>query len=131
MKQQDLIRFQIKKQIYLELLNANDLEKNQNFVVDLIKEMEQLCPSKEEHFELCNLLNYTRLQSHPEFSEWTVQMGRFECFNLVKNLLSDCQSIQISGINGNNSSIEKRRAPQGRLSKLLKDSVLYQYHVAK
>ena len=36
------IKFQMKKQIYLELLFANDLEKNQNYVVELIKEMEAL-----------------------------------------------------------------------------------------
>jgi len=28
-------------------------------------------------------------------------------------------------------AFEKRRAPSGRLQKLLKDSVTYQYHVAK
>ena len=36
------IKFHMKKQIYLELLFANDLEKNQNYVVELIKEMESL-----------------------------------------------------------------------------------------
>ena len=55
------IKFQIKKQIYLELLFANDLEKNQNYVVELIKEMEALGNSQEAHFKLCDLLNYSRL----------------------------------------------------------------------
>ena len=89
--------------------------------------METMSPSKEEHFELCNLLNYTKLQSHPAYTDWTIQSGRFECFNLIKNLLNECQTIQI----GENQSIEKRRAPSGRLNKLLKDAVFYQYNVAK
>ena len=115
------INYQIKKQIYLELLHSNDLEKNQNYVVELIKELESLSMSKDDHFELCNLLNYTRLQNHPDYADWTVQIGRFSCFNNIKNMLNECQTIQI----GENHSIEKRRAPVGRLSKLLKDSVLY------
>jgi len=106
-------------------LHANDLEKNQNYVVELIKEMETLCYSKDEHFELCNLLNYTRLQNHPDYADWTVQVGRYDCFNLIKQLLNDCNTIQISGINGDTSNVEKRRAPSGRLSKLLRDSVMY------
>ena len=55
------INYQIKKEIYLELLFTNDLENNQNYVVELVKEMETLSPSKEAHFDLCNLLNYPRL----------------------------------------------------------------------
>lgn len=89
--------------------------------------MEALAPSKEEHFELCNLLNFTRLQSHPDFSDWSVQIGRIDCFNLIKSMLYECQSIQIN----ESKAIEKRRAPIGRLNKLLKDSVIYQYYVAK
>lgn len=92
-QQLNQIYFQIKKQIYLELLHSNDLEKNQNYVVDLIKEMEALSSSKEEHFELCNLLNYTRLQNHPDFASWNPQLGRFECFNVIKTLLHECQTI--------------------------------------
>ena len=90
-------------------------------MVELIKELESLSMSKDDHFELCNLLNYTRLQNHPDYADWTVQIGRFSCFNNIKNMLNECQTIQI----GENHSIEKRRAPVGRLSKLLKDSVLY------
>ena len=60
-RKQNQINYHIKKQIYLELLFTNDLENNQNYVVDLVKEMEVLSPSKEAHFEICNLLNYPRL----------------------------------------------------------------------
>ena len=60
-RMQNQINYLIKKQIYLELLYTNDLENNQNYVVDLVKEMEVLSPSKEAHFEICNLLNYPRL----------------------------------------------------------------------
>lgn len=50
-----------------------------------------------------------------------------DCFNLIKSMLHECSSIQIN----DNQAFEKRRAPSGRLNKLLKDSVLYQYFVAK
>jgi hypothetical protein len=89
--------------------------------------METLAPSKEEHFELCNLLNIPRLQDHPDYADWSIQLGRFECFNMIKSMLNDCQSISI----GDNQTLEKRRAPPGRLSKLLRDSMMYQYYIAK
>lgn len=117
------INYQIKKEIYLELLFTNDLENNQNYVVELVKEMEALSPSKEAHFELCNLLNYPRLQNHPEYADWNISIGRFDCFNFVKNILSEIPNIRI-GVD-QNGGVELRRAPSGRLSKLLQDSVLY------
>lgn len=93
--------------------------------------MEASSLNKEEHFELCNLLNHTRLQDNPNYANWTPEIGRFDCFNMIKEMLTDCNSIQITGIGGEGQNIEKRRAPSGRLMKLLKDSVMYQYHVAK
>jgi hypothetical protein len=65
-------------------------------------------------------LNYPRLQNHPDYADWSIPLGRYNCFNMIKNMLAECHSISIG-----NSDIEKRRAPSGRLSKLLKDSVLY------
>lgn len=102
------INFQIKKQIYLELLNSNDLENNQNYVIELIKEMELLSISKQAHFDLCNLLNYPKLQNHPDYADWNVPYGRFQCFDMIKNMLAECHSISIGSLN---SDIEKRRAP--------------------
>ena len=55
------ILLQIKKQIYLELLDQNDLENNQTYIIQLGLEMQPLMNSKEEHFELCNLLNHSKL----------------------------------------------------------------------
>lgn len=114
----------------MELLFTNDLENNQNYVVELVKEMESLSPSKEAHFDICNLLNYPRLQNHPDYTDWNISIGRFDCFNIIKSILSECPGIQIGGIDAQ-GSVEKMRAPPGRLSKIVKDSVLYQYHVAK
>ena len=106
---------------------ANDLEKNQNYVVDLIKEIQTLSQSEDVHFKLCDLLNYQRLQNHEDYANWTVELGRFECFNAIKVHLGNCQSFSVN----DNTINEKRRAPPGRLSKLLKDSVYYQYYIAK
>ena len=98
--------------------------------MELVKEMEVLSPSKEAHFEICNLLNYPRLQNHPDYSDWNISIGRFDCFNAIKASLRECPGIQISQIDSQ-GSVERTRAPPGRLSKIVKDSVLYQYHVAK
>ena len=86
--------------------------------------METLSKSKQAHFEMCNLLNYPRLQNHPDYEHWNLQIGRFQCFNSIKQILNDCEAFQIS-IGESINQQEKKRAPSGRLSKLLKDSVLY------
>lgn len=92
-------------------------------MVELVKEMESLSPSKEAHVDLCNLLNYPRLQNHPEYADWNISMGRFDCFNFIKNFLSEVPNVRIG--DHQNGNVELRRAPSGRLSKLLQDSVLY------
>jgi hypothetical protein len=60
------------------------------------------------------------LSDHPDFSNWTTQKGRMECFEAVKNFIQHLFGQQ-----------EKRRCPTSRLLKLLRDSVSFQYYMAK
>ena len=79
--------------MYLEILYKNELENNQNYVVQLVREMETLSKSKQAHFEMCNLLNFPRLQNHPDYEYWNVQIGRFQCFNAIKQILTECEAF--------------------------------------
>ena len=82
-------------------------------MVELVDQMESLSPSKEAHYELCNLLNIPSLTMHPDYVDWTVAIGRFECFNVINSILRECQVFQIGGLSGNEPVplIDKRRAP--------------------
>lgn len=111
------IAFQIGRQKYLELLESQQLDKN--YVVEALKSMESIC-TKEAYNGLCYLLTLKQLNDHPDFAQWTVQRGRMECFEAVKNILQSVFGQQ-----------EKRRTPSNRLLKLLKDSVGFQYFMAK
>jgi hypothetical protein len=81
--------------------------------------MEGVC-TKESYNGLCYLLTLKQLSDHPDYANWTVQRGRLECFEAIKNILHNIFGQQ-----------EKRRAPPQRLMKLLRDSVSFQYFMAK
>ena len=63
------------------------------------------------------------INEHPDYRNWSIQQGRFFCFESLKNLMQD--------IFGADVAFEKRKTPVNRLLKLLKESVQYQYLVAK
>ena len=111
------IAFVVGKQKYLELLDSQQLDKN--VVVEALKSLESLC-TKEIYNGLCYLLTITQLSDHPDYSQWTIQRGRVECFESVKNIVTPLFGLQ-----------EKRRCPSQRLLKIIRDSVSYQYYVAK
>lgn len=79
------IAFLVGKQKYLELLDSHQLDKN--YVVDALKSLESIC-TKETYNGLCYLLTLKQLTDHPDFMQWTVQRGRMDCFEAVKNVLS-------------------------------------------
>ena len=62
------------------------------------------------------LLTLPRLNDHSLYAEWTVEKGRLACFQQIRHLFAHIyqQSDALE---------EKRRAPAGRLQKLLKDAV--------
>ena len=78
--------FQIGKQRYLELLAGQQLD-DQNYLLAVLKNLEQLCQSKEQYNGLCYLLTLKSLQEHPDYQGWTVQRGRMDCFEAVKSMM--------------------------------------------
>jgi len=67
-------------------------------------------------------LTLKSINEHPDYQNWTIQKGRMECFEQIKSIM---QSIFGEGV------LEKRKTPVNRLFKLLKDSINYQYFIAK
>ncbi len=91
------IAFIVGKQKYLELLDQQQLDKN--IVVDALKSLESLC-TKEVYNGLCYLLTLKQLSEHPDYAQWTVQRGRIDSFEAVKNVITHLFGHQ-----------EKRRCP--------------------
>jgi hypothetical protein len=66
------------------------------------------------------ILSLPKLTDSPQYKDWTVTKGRLTCFQSIRKLFSKVYKIE-----------EKRRTPQGRLTKLMKDATLFQYLAAK
>ena len=66
------------------------------------------------------ILSLPKLTDSPQYRDWTVSKGRLSCFQTIRRLISNVYKTE-----------EKRRAPFNRLTKLLRDATLFQYHVAK
>ncbi len=50
------------------------------------KELQDKC-SKEEFNTLCSYLALPNLRDHPDFKQWSVEQGRYECFEKILALL--------------------------------------------
>eukprot|EP00602_Paraphysomonas_sp_CaronLab_P011679 CAMPEP_0185038592 /NCGR_PEP_ID=MMETSP1103-20130426/34429_1 /TAXON_ID=36769 /ORGANISM="Paraphysomonas bandaiensis, Strain Caron Lab Isolate" /LENGTH=316 /DNA_ID=CAMNT_0027577089 /DNA_START=14 /DNA_END=961 /DNA_ORIENTATION=+ len=110
----DKVTFEIRKQQYLEALcwqgakdthidvtpwrplrqlseggftDTND-EVVMDRVMEVLKSLEDLC-SQVEFNKLCNCLTFSSLSESPDYSEWTVTRGRFECVDAILDLLKD------------------------------------------
>lgn len=77
----------VTKYKYFELLCINaepgPLQNNEftvEEVVDCLKQLEQLVPSKKDYNELCLLLTLPKLSDHPTFRDWNPTRARLECF---------------------------------------------------
>jgi hypothetical protein len=64
------------------------------------------------------LLSMPRLTDHSQYKDWTIEKGRLSTFQSIRLLFA--QIYQNS-----DTTEEKRRAPPGRLTKLLKDGVFF------
>ena len=51
-------------------------------VVDVLKEIEEVSPSKEHYSNLCLLLTLNKLSEHPEYRSWNPSKGRHACFKV-------------------------------------------------
>lgn len=88
-------------------------------MVEILKGLEGIC-QKEVYNGLCYLLTLNQLSDHPEYAAWTIQRGRIMCFEAIKNILQAVFGQQ-----------EKRRTVPNKLLKHLKDSIIFQYFIAK
>lgn len=110
------IAFVIGRQRYLELLVTHQLD-DQNYLLAVLKNLEELCHTKDQYNELCYLLSLKSINEHPDYSTWSIQKGRLDCFESLKVLMQD--------IFGADVAFERRKTPANRLLKLLKESVQY------
>ena len=58
-------------------------------VVETLKEIENVAPSKEHYSALCLLLTLNKLSDHPEYRAWNPSKGRIACFKDVLPLVED------------------------------------------
>ena len=109
--------FQIKRQVYLEMLSASQLDKDS--LQWVVNDLQPYCDEETFH-SLCMILSLPKLTDSPQYRDWTVSKGRLSCFQQIRRLFSSVYQIS-----------EKRKAPPNRLTKLLKDATLFQYLAAK
>jgi hypothetical protein len=64
-------------------------------VVEVLKELEAVAPTKEHYSNLCLLLTMNKLSDHPDYRSWNPSKGRVQCFKeilpLVQELLGKCK----------------------------------------
>lgn len=59
----------------------------QDEILGLLKDIEEVAPSKQINFELQQLLNYNPLTKHPDYAHYDVNHARFEAFLEIKAML--------------------------------------------
>ena len=58
-------------------------------VVQVLKEIEEVAPSKDHYSNLCLLLTMNKLSDHPDYKSWNPSKGRHKCFRDVLPLVED------------------------------------------
>ncbi|CAG0880081.1 unnamed protein product [Darwinula stevensoni] len=97
-------RYIILKHKYVELLcikseagQLANMESAMEEVVKVLNDLEGVCPSKEEHSNLCLLLTMSKLSDEAEFRDWNPSTARVQCFRaiypLVEKFLVDKKPI--------------------------------------
>ncbi len=108
-------------------------------VVETLRQLEPVCPSRERYNELCLMLaaDSARLAEHPEFRGWNPHKGRAACFQqvlpLVRDLLGGGERRQQQQDGGSSSAAAAAGVAAGplvasndRLLQLLIKGVLYE-----
>jgi hypothetical protein len=57
-----------------------------NFIqelVEVLKELESVCPTKSDYSQLCALVTLPKLMDHADFKSWNPSSARVECFQKV------------------------------------------------
>eukprot|EP00939_MAST-03C_sp_MAST-3C-sp1_P002089 g2089.t1 len=119
---QKLIRFNIKKQQFLELVHAGQQQNIgigstvSSAVVEFVKELQQLrelC-GKEEFNALWQILTLECVADHPDLKGWTPHRGRLWCFRRIRSSIEKALSLEEP-----RDSTEEDRIPRGQLENLV------------
>ena len=103
--------------MFLELIDEGEKRPEVSQLVKVLKGLEELC-EKAEFKELCFFLTLSDIHHHPEYSQWSLQGGRYTAF--------DCISDALTPLFGPPSAASKR-TPHGpaRLEEVLRRGVKY------
>eukprot|EP00095_Tigriopus_kingsejongensis_P011616 snap_masked-scaffold638_size121162-processed-gene-0.4 protein:Tk11616 transcript:snap_masked-scaffold638_size121162-processed-gene-0.4-mRNA-1 annotation:"wd repeat-containing protein 47" len=126
-----LFQFLILRAKFVELLciksEAPEVphENAVNTVVDVLKEIEQVAPTKEHYSNLCLLLTMNKLSDHLDYRAWNPTKGRINCFKEVLPL--------VAGLLGGEKDKQKRvmseesgASTNDRLLQLIIKGILYE-----
>ena len=58
-------------------------------MVQVLKEIEEVSPSKDQYSNLCLLLTMNKLSDHPDYKSWNPSKGRHKCFREVLPLVEE------------------------------------------
>jgi len=122
-------QFIIIKHKYLELLCIKNEISDEGHetaveeVVNLLKQLEPLCPTKEEYSGLCLLLTLPKLTDSPDYRHWNPIKARLNCFKLILPLVENLLTGEKQKDSTGSSSLV---ATNDRLLQLIIKGILYE-----
>ena len=88
--------YEIKRQQFLEGVECcHSDELDTGALLVRAKDLQDMC-SKEEFNALCSYLTLPNLRDHPDFKQWSVEQGRYECFEKILALFKPVSTISVS-----------------------------------
>ena len=100
--------------------------------MQVLKEIEDVAPSKDHYSNLCLLLTMNKLSDHPDYKSWNPSKGRHKCFKDILPLVEDLLSGGERGRphpqtnNGDENSTDELVATNDRLLQLIIKGILYE-----
>lgn len=99
--------------------------------MQVLKEIEDVAPSKDHYSNLCLLLTMNKLSDHPDYKSWNPSKGRHKCFKdvlpLVEELLGGGDRGKVHPTsNGEENSTDELVATNDRLLQLIIKGILYE-----
>ena len=128
------VLFEVHKGRLLEILSLKPSENalrvcgkdrfDPEVIASELKVLEKCAGSNRTEFNLlCSLLTLPSVNDHPNYVNFTVNAGRFECFERIKNQFKTI-------FPGNQEFEKKRKVAKGRLVDLVVKGLLYEGSVA-
>ena len=75
----------IKLQKLYETIETNSINLNQNEIESQLKDIHNFL-EEDEFKDLLNILNQNSIRQNPEYKNWTINKGRLNTFNKIKNI---------------------------------------------